>query len=214
MRNNIVLIDSLKNNQEFKIADGEKRTLVIFLCQGNEQSGEIKVIIGGRKADVQILGIILGYGQQKIDLFSFQDHIKPNSRSNLFIKSILFDEAKLHYKGLIRIEKDAQRSDACQKNQNLLMSNRASVVNQPYLEILANDVHCKHGATTGKIDQEQLYYLATRGLSRKEATKMLILGFFQEILQRIPDQKLERELEEKIFFKISRFLERARTDIV
>lgn len=214
MRNNIVLIDNLKKDQEFKMTDGGKKTFVIFLCNENNQKGDIRVIIEGSKADVQILGIILGYGQQKIDLFSFQDHIKPNSKSNLFIKSILFDEAKLHYRGLIKIEKGAQKSEAYQKNQNLLMSAKSLVDTRPHLEILANNVRCKHGVTIGKINEEQLYYLTTRGLSKKEATKLLLFGFFQEILQRIPDKKLERELEEKIFFKISRFLERAKADIV
>lgn len=204
--NRIELIGSLRKNQEFKVFDGENRTFVVFLIDGKDQAGDVKIVIKGREANVQILGIIVGFANQKINLYSLQDHIKMESVSDLLIKSVLFDEAKLFYKGLIKIEKDAQKSNAYQKNQNLLMSTTAWADSRPYLEIFANDVRCTHGATIGKIDEEQLYYLKTRGLNKKEATKLIISGFFADVIQRIPDESLKEKLEESIYLKINGLL--------
>lgn len=208
MVNNIIIIDKLIKDQEFIVKTGEKKTFVIFLTDGESGSGDIKIIIKGAHAKVQILGIILGFGEQKIDLYSFQDHVKPESVSDLFIKSVLFDRAKFNYKGLIKIEKDAQKSNAYQKNQNLLLSKSAWADSRPYLEILANDVRCTHGATVGKIDPEQLYYLSSRGLGTVAATQLIIEGYCYDVLERIDNDKIKRELEEKIGNEVKSLLSR------
>jgi len=204
--NNIVIIDRLKKNQSFTVGNNETKTFVIFLLGKNAQRGEVKIIIKGKKAQVQILGLIIAAGEQKIELYTLQDHLKPESVSDLLVKSILFDRAKFNYQGLIKIEKDAQKSNAYQKNQNLLMSKSAWADSRPYLEILANDVRCTHGATIGKIDEEQLYYLKTRGLEEKLATKLLINGFLREVIERIPDKKIQDMLEDEIEKQINRLV--------
>ncbi len=206
MKTNSIVIDSLKKDQQFTVVDNEKKTFVIILTGEKDQSGEVKIIIKGKKAEVQILGIIIGTGQQKINLYTLQDHLKPESVSDLYIKSVLFDEAKLYYQGLIKIEQDAQKSNAYQKNQNILMSPKSWADSRPTLEILANDVRCTHGVTIGKIDPEQIYYLTSRGLSEKLAKKMLLEGFLNEIILRIPDKKLQDEVRVKINGKISQLL--------
>ena len=200
--NSVIVIDNLQKDQKFTVGNNENKTFVIFLTGEGVQNGDVKIIIEGEKAHAQILGIIVGFGKQKIELYTLQDHIKPESVSDLFIKSVLFDEAKFYYKGLIKIEKDAQKSNAYQKNQNLLLSKNASADSRPYLEILANDVRCTHGATIGQIDKNQLYYLQTRGLSNQAATHLIVEGFYQEVLERIPDDKIRKELAEKINKKI------------
>lgn len=205
-KNDVVVINKLIKNQEFQVSDSENKTFVILLLDGLEQLGDVKINIAGKNANVQILGIIVGYGKQKINLYTLQDHFQPNSVSDLFIKSVLFDEAKLNYSGLIKIEKKAQKSNAYQKNQNLLMSPSAWADSRPYLEILANDVRCTHGATIGKVDSNQLYYLATRGLNEVEATKLIVSGFYQEIINRIPNRKIQLDLEKKIDNKINSLL--------
>lgn len=206
MQNSTVVIDNLRKNQQFTVSDGENKTFVIVLTKEGEQNGDVKIIIKGEKASVQILGIILGFGKQKINLYTLQDHQKRESKSDLLIKSVLFDEAKLSYQGLIKIEKDAQKSNAYQKNQNILMSPKSWADSRPTLEILANDVRCTHGATVGKINQEQVFYLKSRGLSEKQAQKMLLEGFLNEIILRIPDEKLQDEIRVKINDKISQLL--------
>lgn len=203
---NVVVIDHLKKDQEFSVLSHEKKTFVIFLADGKNQEGEVKIIIKGKQANVQILGIIIGFGKEKITLYSLQDHKKPESVSDLYIKSALFDEAKFYYSGLIKIEKNAQKSNAYQKNQNILLSPSSWAESKPYLEILANDVRCTHGATIGKIDKEQLYYLATRGLNENQATQLILEGFYQDVLNRIPDEQIKKELGEKIKKKIEGLL--------
>lgn len=204
MKNGVVIIDRLKANQEFIVSSNKKKTFVVFLVDKKNQSGKLKIIIKGNKTSVQILGIIIGSGKQKIELYTLQDHLKPESVSDLFIKSVLFDEAKFNYQGLIKIEKGAQKSNAYQKNQNLLLSPYAWADSKPYLEILANDVRCTHGATIGKIDEEQLYYLQTRGLTKDIATNLLIEGFYQEVLDRIPDDKIREKIKDKLDRKITK----------
>ncbi len=206
MQNSTVVIDHLRKNQQFTVSDGENKTFVIVLTKEGEQSGDVKIIIKGEKANVQILGIILGFGKQKINLYTLQDHLRPESKSDLLIKSVMFDEAKLYYQGLIKIEKDAQKSNAYQKNQNILMSPKSWADSRPTLEILANDVRCTHGATVGKIDPEQVFYLSSRGLSDKEAQKMLLEGFLNEIILRIPEKALQEKIRVKINDKISHLL--------
>ncbi len=207
MKNNsIVIIDRLKKDQEFTVTNGGNKTFVILLTDGKDYDGEVKVNIQGKGANVQILGIIIGSGEQKINLYTLQDHAKPESISDLFIKSVLFDSARFNYQGLIKIEKGAQKSNAYQKNQNLLLSPKAWADSRPYLEILANDVRCTHGATVGKVDKEQLYYLQTRGLDEVAATLLLVKGYCQEVLDRIEDVKMREELGEKVNKKIKNLL--------
>lgn len=209
MENNaIVIIDKLKKDQEFVVEDHEKKTFVIFLTGESVQSGDVKIIIEGEKAHVQILGLIVGEEEQKIDLYTLQDHKAAESVSDLLIKSVLFDRAKLYYRGLIKIEKNAQKSNAYQKNQNLLLSKNAWADSRPYLEILANDVRCTHGATVGKIDKDQLYYLQTRGLREGDATNLLVEGFYKDVLDRVPDVKIREELSKKLNKKIQLLLSR------
>lgn len=207
MSSTTIVIDHLQKDQQFTVGKNEKKTFVIFLTEGKAEGGDIIVKIKGSHANVQILGLIIGFGRERIDLYSFQDHVKPESVSDLFIKSVLFDSAKLYYRGLIKIEKDAQKSNAYQKNQNLLLSKGAWADSRPYLEILANDVRCTHGATIGKVDEQQLYYLQTRGLSKESATKLIIEGFYQEVLNRIPDDKIRENLSDRLKKKIRLILQ-------
>lgn len=198
MKNSIIIIDHLQNDQQFTVTDNENKTFVIFPEIRDDISGDVNIEINGSGANVQILGIIIGSSKQKISLSTTQNHIKPSSISDLFIKSVLFDESKLNYKGLIKIGKTAQKSNAYQKNQNLLIGERTWADTRPFLEILANDVRCTHGATIGKLDEEQIYYLQTRGLKREIASKMLIVGFLKDVTEKIEDQKIRKELDKRI----------------
>ena len=119
-----------------------------------------------------------------------QIHLSPNSFSDLYILSVAGDNSSLTFSGLIRIEKNAQHSHAYQKNQNLMVSKNAFVDSRPILEILANDVFCTHGSTSGPISKDQLYYLQTKGLNTGEAEKTLIEGFKQQVYERLESLKV------------------------
>jgi len=145
-------------------------------------SGTFTIDIQGEGVDVSLLGLYIGKKADNFIVHTIQKHSVPNSSSRLFIKGIFDDESAFRFQGLIRIEKDAQKSHAYQKNQNIILSPNVFIDSRPYLEILANDVFCTHGSTSGSIDKDQMRYAQTRGLTQQEARQILLDGFAQEVI--------------------------------
>lgn len=137
------------------------------------------------KIEVYMVGIYDMKGREKYIIHTEQIHSAPHSFSELFVLSVASDSSSLAFSGLIRIEKDAQQSHAYQKNQNLILSGNAFVDSRPILEILANDVFCTHGSTSGPLSKDQLSYLQMRGLSLKEATDVSVEGFKQQVYDKL-----------------------------
>ena len=125
-------------------------------------------------------------------------HAGENTNSEMFLKGAVEDEALSVFTGLIRIEEEAQRSNAFQTNRNLLLSDAAAAQSVPNLEILANDVKCGHGSTVGPLDLDQRYYLMSRGLDGERADRLQVKGFFEEALARFPDQSVTGGLRSRI----------------
>jgi Fe-S cluster assembly protein SufD len=141
--------------------------------------------LAGPGATSRVTGAYFADGDQHLDYDTFQEHIAPNTTSDFAFKGALRDRARTVWRGMIRVEPDAQKTNAYQENRNLLLSKDAHADSIPGLEILANDVRCTHGATLGQVDREQLFYLMARGLSRAEAERLIVRGFFQDVLDRI-----------------------------
>lgn len=141
--------------------------------------------LAGAGATSRVTGAYFADGDQHLDYDTFQEHIAPNTTSDFAFKGALRDTSSAVWRGMIRVEKDAQKTNAYQENRNLLLSKTAHADSIPGLEILANDVRCTHGATLGQVDREQLFYLMARGLSRQEAERLIVRGFFQDVLDRI-----------------------------
>ncbi|PID52566.1 MAG: hypothetical protein CR972_01255 [Candidatus Moraniibacteriota bacterium] len=144
-------------------------------------SARIQFIINAENIDLQIYGLYQGTVDKKFDLSITQIHNTPNSQSTTLIKSILDDHSKLHFTGKIRIEKKAKNSKALLTNKNLLLNKKASVISIPQLEVLPHEVECTHSAITTTLDHAQLNYLVARGLSKKNAKKLLLEGFIQDV---------------------------------
>ena len=141
--------------------------------------------LNGRGATSRVTGAYFADGTQHLDYDTFQEHIAPDCESDFAFKGALRDEATAVWRGMIRVEKDAQKTNAYQECRNLMLSPTTHAVPIPGLEILANDVRCTHAATVGRVDREDLFYLMSRGLTRQEAERLIVRGFFQEILDRI-----------------------------
>jgi Fe-S cluster assembly protein SufD len=141
--------------------------------------------LAGPGATSRVTGAYFADGTQHLDYDTFQEHIAPHCTSDFAFKGALRDEATAVWRGMIRVEQDAQKTNAYQECRNLMLSPTTHAVPIPGLEILANDVRCTHGATVGRVDREQLFYLQSRGLPRFEAERLIVRGFFQEILDRI-----------------------------
>jgi Fe-S cluster assembly protein SufD len=141
--------------------------------------------LAGPGATSRVTGAYFADGRQHLDYDTFQEHIAPRTESDFAFKGALRDRATTVWRGMIRVENEAQQTNAYQENRNLMLSPKAHADSIPGLEILANDVRCTHGSTTGQVDREQLFYLMARGLSRQEAERIIVRGFFQDILDRI-----------------------------
>jgi Fe-S cluster assembly protein SufD len=139
----------------------------------------------GQGATSRVTGAYFADGEQHLDYDTYQLHVAPSTTSDFAFKGALRDHATAVWRGMIRVEKDAQRTNAYQENRNLMLSPTTHAVPIPGLEILANDVRCTHGATVGQVDREQLFYLMARGLSRGEAERLIVRGFFSDVLDRI-----------------------------
>ncbi len=156
----------------------------------------------GPGADSNMLGLYLGDGDQHFDHNTSQDHVAPAARSDLLYKGALDGASRSVFRGVIRVANEAQQTDAYQTNRNLILSDGARADSLPNLEIEADDVKCSHGATVGQLDEETLFYLMSRGLSRGQAERLVVVGFLGEVLQRLPlggvTQKVTRVIEEKL----------------
>jgi Fe-S cluster assembly protein SufD len=141
--------------------------------------------LAGPGATSRVTGAYFSDGTQHLDYDTFQEHMAPSTTSDFAFKGALRDESTCVWRGMIRVERDAQKTNAYQENRNLLLSERAHADAIPGLEILANDVRCTHAATIGQVDREELFYLMSRGLSKPEAERLIVRGFFSEILDRI-----------------------------
>src|SRR6184192_4250103 len=153
---------------------------------------------GGRS---DLLAVEVAKHQQEFDARTLQDHVSPHTASDLLYKNALDDRARTIFGGLIRVEPHAHFTDAYQKVRNLLLSDDAEANSMPGLEILADNVRCTHGATSGQIDEDELFYLRSRGIPTKSAQRLLVTGFLDEVIQRLNHpaigNHLHRLIEEK-----------------
>ncbi len=172
-------INNLKNQEKKLVFDKPGDYLVYF----KNLSGTIIFNIVSSNINLNIYGLYIGKKNHQFKIKTVQNHKVGDSTSNLLIKGVFYHSSQFYYQGLIRIEKGAQKSHAYQKNQNLILSEKVFVDSKPELEILANDVFCTHGSTTGRLNKEQIFYLKTRGLTEKKAEKLLVDGFIREVIE-------------------------------
>ena len=173
--------------------DGEVDWVVLGLG-GTRAKSRIESYLAGPGANAKVTGAYFLTGREHADYDTTQEHAAPNTTSDLFFKGVLADHSRAVWRGVIRVDKGAQKTDAYQENRNLLLSHDAHADSIPGLEIEANDVRCTHGATIGQIDKLQLFYLMSRGLSRVQAERLIVRGFFQPILDRIGSDEVRESL--------------------
>ncbi|NDE85184.1 MAG: Fe-S cluster assembly protein SufD [Verrucomicrobia bacterium] len=169
--------------------DGEARSLFVNLGAAYARQESRSTLVGGG-ARSEMLGLSVGNDRQEFDQRTLQCHDVPNTWSDLLYKNALDDRSKSIFKGLIRVAPGAAKTDAYQNNRNLLLNPEAEADSMPGLEILNDDVRCTHGATTGQIDRDQLFYLMARGIDPRTGAQLLAHGFFEEVIDRIPDKKI------------------------
>jgi Fe-S cluster assembly protein SufD len=180
----------------FNINTGEKWNGYFILSGKASMNISISCILG-KHADATIRIISMVSGSASVTVHTLQHHMEKESRSNLLVKNIVSENSSFVFDGNIIVDKIADKTDAYQRNENLLLSPDAHVISRPTLEILASDVRCTHAATTGEIPFDELWYLKTRGLSDADAKTMYVQGFMQSALS-----GLKQDVSESIMHRI------------
>jgi Fe-S cluster assembly protein SufD len=159
----------------------------LFGATGSISSkGFMDIVLEGKGSTARFSGLYLANGKQRLDYNTMQKHLAAHTTSDLIYKGVLLEESRSIWKGMIHVSPKAKGTDGYQANRNLILSKKARADSIPGLEILTDDVKCSHGATVGKIDPMQLFYLMSRGLSFVEAEHLIIEGFLMEVLDRVP----------------------------
>jgi Fe-S cluster assembly protein SufD len=185
------------------VAGRDARITTLYTTLGSDLTrADVRCRLDKPGGHVDMLGLYIGDGKQHFDHETLQDHVAPHASSNLLFKGAIGDRARSVFRGLIRVHKGAQRTDAYQTNRNLILSDQARADSLPNLEIGADDVRCSHAATVGQLDQEELFYLMSRAIPRAEAVRLVIFGFFGEVLEQLKLPEVRGELVRAIEGKL------------
>ncbi len=163
------------------------------------------VALAGEGATAQVNGVMFTEGKQHLTYNTLQHHEAPSCKSDLLYKGGLQDKSRLVWRGMIKVDPGAQKTDGYQRNDNLMLSEEARADSIPGLEIEADDVRCTHGATAGRVDDESIFYLRTRGFTRNEAIRAYVAGFFQQVFDRITIESVRNALGEAIGRRIREY---------
>jgi Fe-S cluster assembly protein SufD len=159
----------------------------------------------GRGAESQVNGVLFTEGKQHLSYHTLQHHAAPECRSDFLYKAALQDQSRTVWRGMIKVDPAAVKTNGYQRNDNLLLSANARADSIPGLEIQCDDVRCTHGSTSGKVDEELIFYAMTRGLTRKEATRLIVSGFFQQIFDRITIESVREALGQAILRRVREY---------
>ncbi|HHL73297.1 MAG TPA: Fe-S cluster assembly protein SufD [Bacteroidetes bacterium] len=179
-------------------ATGSNYTSVAIDLGGSLVRNNLNVHLAEERCEAHLIGFYFGSGRQLIDNHTMIDHAVPNCESNELYKGILDDRAHGVFNGKVMVRPDAQKTNAFQQNQAILLSDDAHIDSKPQLEIFADDVKCSHGATVGELDDESLFYLRARGIGEQEAHAMLRLAFARDIFNYIKIDAVRERLEELV----------------
>lgn len=163
------------------------------------------VVLVGPGANAEVNGVMFTEGKQHLSYHTLQHHKAPRCRSDLLYKGALQDKSRLVWRGMIKVDRDAQKTDGYQRDDNLILSEDARADSIPGLEIEADDVKCSHAATAGRVDDDLVFYACCRGLTRKEAIRMIVAGFFQQVFDRITIESVRQALGKAIGRRIREY---------
>ena len=163
------------------------------------------VTLDGRGANCQVNGVLFTEGKQHLSYHTLQHHKAPGCRSDFLYKSALQDRSRTVWRGMIKVDPAGQQTNGYQRNDNLLLSDQARADSIPGLEIEADDVRCTHGSTTSQVDEEMIFYATCRGLTRGEAVRLIVSGFFQQIFDRITIDSVRDALAGAIARRVREF---------
>jgi Fe-S cluster assembly protein SufD len=189
---------SLIGRTEYRISADARLTQSLATLGGGLVRNEIEALVDGSGVDLQLNGLYLTRARQHVDNTIRVDHARPGSVSDQFYKGVLDGEARAVFAGKIIVRRDAQKTNAYQANNNLLLSPEVEIDTKPELEIFADDVKCSHGATSGELDERELFYLRSRGLDPDTARSMLTFAFADEVLERFANPAMAAQARREL----------------
>jgi Fe-S cluster assembly protein SufD len=187
------------------VAGRDARITTLYTTLGADVCrADVRCRLRAPGSHVDMLGVYVGQEAQHFDHETLQDHSAPHASSNLLFKGALDDRSRSVFRGLIRVHPKAQRTDAYQTNRNLILSGGARADSLPNLEIQADDVRCSHAATVGQLDEEEIFYLLSRCIPKDEAVRLVVFGFFAEVLDQLAHAGVRAELLRAVQRKLAR----------
>ena len=173
-----------------RLEAGEKRSAAFLVPRGVSGSFEVVYELAGEGAELDLTGVYACCGEQKVDFRITVRHLCAGCVSHQLFKGLAEDEARVKFEGLVYVAAGTEKTEALQENHSLLLSENAFVQSSPQLEIYADDVVCSHGATVGSLDENEQFYMRSRGISLEEARRLQILSFLSPVLEGLPEKKI------------------------
>lgn len=173
-----------------RLEAGEKRSAAFVVPRGVSGSFEVVYELAGEGAELDLTGVYACCGEQKVDFRITVRHLCAGCVSHQLFKGLAEDEARVKFEGLVYVAAGAEKTEALQENHSLLLSENAFVQSSPQLEIYADDVICSHGATVGSLDENEQFYMRSRGISLEEARRLQVLSFLSPVLEGLPEKKI------------------------
>ena len=187
---------------EVTLAEGASLQMIFVALSGAQISNRLRIALQGPHAECRLGGLYLPSGDQQMSFDVRLSHDVPECYSSQLFKGILRDRAQSRFDGLIYVAPDAQKTEAYQANHNLLLSTEAHAETRPQLEIYADDVKCSHGATVGRLNEDELFYLRSRGITAEEAARLQQMAFVGEVLEMVSDPALRDSLTARVLSRL------------
>lgn len=193
-----ILITNSLQTSDIIINENANLTLVALLKKGFHEPQKINFHLKGENSQVTFLGLIIGRNDEKFHFETISNHTVPNTNAYYYIRAAMFDRSEIDYKGNLIIKPKAQITDCYLAHHTLMLSRDAKTNSIPSLEIEADDVKAGHAATIGKVDDDMIFYFQSRGIDKKQAQEMLIQGFLENDLKKIPNEEAQKTLTQAI----------------
>lgn len=187
----VVIVSQGQLARKIEVQSGQRKDMVLLVYPGVNCDIRLDVTLAGEGAQANIYGAYVCGGEEKVKIAVDMHHDLPHCNSRQLFKGIAGGKSKVDFYGKIIVAQDAQRTEAYQENHNILLSDDAKVDTKPQLEIYADDVKCSHGATIGRLNEEEQFYMRSRGITLEDAKVLQMISFIAPVLEQIPEEERE-----------------------
>ena len=187
----VIIVSQGQLARNIEVQSGQRKDMVLLVYPGVSCDINLDVVLAGEGAEANIYGAYVCGGDEKVKIAVDMHHDLPHCNSRQLFKGIAGGKSKVDFYGKIIVAQDAQRTEAYQENHNILLSDDAKVDTKPQLEIYADDVKCSHGATIGRLNEEEQFYMRSRGITLEDAKVLQMISFIAPVLEQIPEEERE-----------------------